>query len=225
MPRIVRLALNAFLLLLLAAGPLCGATFKAGVAKVDITPPAELPMYGYFARTQPAQGTLDPLYARVLVFEVEGKRLALVTLDLGRVFGARSLAGLREQVAKSSGISFLIITASHTHSGPLIVDEYPSGRAPAWEVACLDKIARAVAEACAHLTEVRLGTGYGRAYIGYNRRRVYPDGTVSMFWTNPDKVPTSPVDPTVSVLRVDTAAGQAPRGASQLRLPSGRFRS
>jgi hypothetical protein len=165
-------------------------------------------MYGYFSRTQPATGTLDPLYARIVVLEAEGKRLALVTLDLGRVFGPSSLASLREQLAKSSSISFLLITASHTHSGPLIVDEYPSHHAPAWETTSLNKIARAVAEACEHLTEARLGTGYGRAYIGYNRRRVYPDGTVSMFWTNPDKIPTWPVDPTVSVLRVDTSGGK-----------------
>ena len=208
MPRFLISARNAFFLTMLAIGTLCGAGFKAGVAKVDITPPAGLPMYGYFGRTQPATGTLDPLYARLVVLEAEGKRLALVTLDLGRVFGPSSLASLREQLAKTSGISLLLITASHTHAGPNILDEYPANRAPAWETACLDKIARAVAEAGDHLTEVRLGTGYGRAYIGYNRRRVYPDGTVSMFWTNPDKVPTSPVDPTVSVLRIDTAGGK-----------------
>ncbi len=208
MARFLITAWDTFFLTILAICPLCGAGFKAGVAKVDITPPAGLPMYGYFSRTQPATGTLDPLYARVVVLEVEGKRLALVTLDLGRVFGPSSLAGLREQVAKASGISFLLITASHTHSGPLIVDEYPPDRVPAWETASLDKIAHAVAEACQHLTEARLGTAYGRAYIGYNRRRVYPDGTVSMFWTNPDKVPTSPVDPTVSVLRIDTSTGK-----------------
>jgi hypothetical protein len=165
-------------------------------------------MYGYFDRTQPATGTLDPLYARVVVLEAEGKQLALVTLDLGRVFGPSSLASLRERLAKTSGISFLLITASHTHSGPNIVDEYPSNSPPSWESAALDKIAGAVAEACEHLTAARLGTGYGRAYIGYNRRRVFPDGSVSMFWTNPDKIPTSPVDPTVSVLRIDTTAGQ-----------------
>jgi len=165
-------------------------------------------MYGYFARTQPATGTLDPLYARVVVLEVEGKRLALVTLDLGRVFGPASLASLRAQLATNSGISFLLTTASHTHAGPNILDEYPANRPSAWETACLEKVARAVAEACQRLTEARLGTGYGRAYIGYNRRRVYPDGTVSMFWTNPDKIPTWPVDPTVSVLRIDTPAGK-----------------
>jgi len=193
--------------MMLASCTVCGSDFKAGVARVDITPPPGLPMYGYFDRTQPSKGTLDPLYARVLVLEAEGKRLALVTLDLGRVFGPFSLSALRERLAKNSGISLLLITASHTHSGPNIVDEYPSKRPPSWEAADLDKIAGAVAEACARLTEARLGTGYGRAYIGYNRRRVFPDGTVSMFWTNPDKIPTSPVDPTVSVLRVDTVAG------------------
>jgi hypothetical protein len=208
MHRISSFALNSFFLMAWAICPLCGAGFKAGVAKVDITPPPGLPMYGYFDRTQLSTGTLDPLYARVLVLEVEGKRLALVTLDLGRVFGPPSLSGLREELAKTNGISFLLITASHTHAGPNIIDEYPSNRAPAWETACLGKIARAVGEACEHLTEARLGTGYGRAYIGYNRRRVYPDGTVTMFWSNPDKVPTSPVDPTVSVLRIDTASGK-----------------
>ena len=185
-----------------------GATLQAGVSKVNITPPTGLPMYGYGDRTQGATGTLDPLYARVLVLQVGAKRLALVTLDLGRVYGPASLARLRDQLAKSSGISFLLITASHTHSGPNILDEYPSGHTPAWETAQLDKIAGAVAEACAHLTEARLGTGYGRAYIGYNRRRINPDGTVTMFWQNPEKVVTSPLDPTVSVLRVDSAAGK-----------------
>ena len=202
------MARNLFVLVLFAICPIRAAEFKAGAARVDITPPPGLPMYGYFDRTALSKGTLDPLYARVLVLEAEGKRVALVTLDLGRVFGPASLASLRERLAKTSGISLLLITASHTHSGPNIVDEYPSNHPPAWESADLDKIAGAVAEACAHLTEARLGTGYGRAYIGYNRRRVFPDGTVSMFWTNPDKVPTSPVDPTVSVLRVDTAAGK-----------------
>jgi hypothetical protein len=54
-------------------------------------------------RLKPATGTLDPLYARVFVLEVGEKRLALVTLDLGRSFGAASLAELRE-AARRSGI-------------------------------------------------------------------------------------------------------------------------
>jgi hypothetical protein len=184
-----------------------GASLKAGVAKVDITPPAGVRMWGYAARHTAAQGTLDPLYARVLVLEVGEKRLALVDLDLGRAFGPASIERLRAAARQSSGISYTLVQATHTHSGPVILDEYPDGP-PAWETAALDKIGKAIEEAHAHAVEAQLGTGYGAIYIGYNRRRVNPDGTVTMFWTNPTHVPTAPVDPTVSVLRVDTTEGK-----------------
>ena len=185
-----------------------GAPLKAGVAKVDITPPTGVLMWGYFDRLTPSKATLDPLYARVLVLEAGETRLALVALDLGRAFGPASLARLREAARKSSGISYLLVVASHTHAGPVIQDEYPSGQVPAWETADLDKIEAAIDEAHQHAVEARLGAGHGVAYIGYNRRRVNSDGTVTMFWSNPTKVPTSPIDPTVSVLRVDTADGK-----------------
>jgi hypothetical protein len=173
-PRIWTLAQNSFFLLLCAICPLSGASFKAGVAKVDITPPPGLPMYGYMERTELSTGTLDPLFARVLVLEVEGKRLALVTLDLGRVFGPHSLSALREQLAKSSGISFLLITASHTHAGPNILDEHPSNRTPAWETACLDKIARAVDEACDDQQEDCLGGHAWRALCRFPNQLARP---------------------------------------------------
>jgi len=64
-----------------------GATFKAGVEKVDITPPSGLSLWGYSDRKGPSTGVLDPLYARVLVLEASGQRLALVVVDLGRPFG------------------------------------------------------------------------------------------------------------------------------------------
>src|SRR5437899_10137775 len=128
------------LCVLILARPAQGATLKAGVSKVDITPPAGLPMWGYGSRKSPSTGTLDPLFARVLVLEAGETRLALVALDLGRCFGPASLARLREAARKSSGISYLLVVASHTHAGPVIQDEYPSGQVPAWETADLDKI-------------------------------------------------------------------------------------
>src|SRR5437660_596973 len=82
--------------------------------------------------------TRHPLYARVLVLEVGETRLGLVTLDLGRSFGPASLAHLRES-ARRSGISCLLTAASHTHSAPVIQDEYKGGP-PAWERAALEKI-------------------------------------------------------------------------------------
>ncbi|MBI1982775.1 MAG: neutral/alkaline non-lysosomal ceramidase N-terminal domain-containing protein [Acidobacteria bacterium] len=190
------------------AAPAAGAPLRAGVAKVDITPPTGLAMWGYAARKTPSTGTLDPLYARVLVLEAGEKRLALVVLDLGRTFGPAALQGLREKARKSSGISYTLVQATHTHAGPVIRDEYPSGNAPAWETAALEKIAGAIQEASQKLIEVQLGTGYGEAFIGYNRIRVNPDGTVTMLWRNETRVATSPLDPRVSVIRIDTTDGK-----------------
>lgn len=203
-----RAALGLCLLALAADHPPQAATLRAGVAKADITPSYGVPLYGYMDRTKAATGTLDPLYARVCVLEAGEEPLALVTLDLGRTFGPASLASLRDAVKKSTGISRLFITASHTHGGPNILDEYRANQTPAWETAALEKIAVAVREARERMVEARIGAGYGRVYVGYNRRRVNPDGTVTMLWRNSDRKPTAPVDPRVSVLRVDSAAGQ-----------------
>ncbi len=186
-----------------AANPI----LMGGVAEVDITPPVGLPLWGYAARSGPSRGILDPLFARVLVLEVGDQRLALVALDLGRPFGPASLESLRAAVRKSSQISSVLVVASHTHAGPIVQDEYPGGDTPHWETAALTKIAQAVDEAHWHSLPVRIGTGYGLVSIGHNRRRVNQDGTISWLDRNPTRIPTAPVDPVVSVLRVDTRDG------------------
>lgn len=183
------------------------ADLKAGVAERDITPPIGLPMWGYAARKEPAQGVLDPLYARVLVLESGLKRLALISLDLGRTFGATSLAQLRGALRTRYGINYLIVAATHTHSGPVIQEEYTGGTPP-WEQTALEQIVQATDTAVKGLQPVRLGIGYGRAFIGHNRLRIEPDGTVIWFSSNPQRIPTAPVDPTVTVLRLDTYDGE-----------------
>lgn len=189
------------------ASSVANPSLMGGVAEVDITPPVGLPMWGYAARSGPSRGTLDPLFARVLVLEVGEQRLALVTLDLGRPFGPASLEYLRGAVRKSSHISNVLVVASHTHSGPIVQDEYPGGDTPHWETEALEKIAKAIDEAHRHCLPVRIGTGYGTVSIGHNRRRVNQDGTITWLDRNTTRIPTAPVDPVVSVVRVDTREG------------------
>jgi neutral ceramidase len=199
------------LLLAMSALECEAAALRAGVAKADISPPPGLPMYGFLDRINDnklSTGTLDPLYARVLVLDVGEKRLALVTLDLGRTFRESELAQLRQHLKASAGVSFLVLTASHTHSGPNVLDQEAGGELQAWENIAIKTISAAVVEASRHLVNARLGTGRGEVYIGYNRRQVQPDGAVKMLWTNPGKQPTAPLDPTLSVLRVDDAEGK-----------------
>lgn len=186
--------------------PSYAAGLRAGTAKVDITPAGGELLWGYEDRVKPATGTLDPLYARVLVLEAGDKRLALVTLDLGRSFGPPALQRLRESASRTSGISCLLVTASHTHSAPIVADEYKKG-VPAWESTALERIEHAIQEAAGGLAEARIGTGTGVAYIGHNRLRVNADGSVSWFERNLTRVPTAPIDPTVTVLRIDRADG------------------
>jgi neutral ceramidase len=203
-------ALCVALFAAIGAPSLSAAQMLAGAAQVDITPPPGLPMYGFFnriTRHQVSSGTLDPLYARVLVLQAGEKRLALVTLDLGRTFNEAWLDRLRAAARTESRIDALVVTASHTHSGPNILDEYPGGRPPPWEDAALEKISSTIRQVTERLEPVRIGTGYGNANIGYNRRRVNADGSVTMLWQNPERVPNGPMDTTVGVIRVDRMDG------------------
>src|ERR1700734_2403030 len=92
--------------LCLLLGPLRASAqpgLRAAVAKVDITPKTPEVMWGFEDRVEPASGTLDPLYARVLVLEAGGKRLAIVTLDLGLRLGEPPHIQLQAEHRKSSG--------------------------------------------------------------------------------------------------------------------------
>src|SRR5438477_9324164 len=126
-----QLGVGWLLAVLAAACTLEGKPLRAGVAKADVTPPAGEHMWGYAERQTPAQGTLDPLYARVLVLEAADERLAWVDLDLGRPFGPESIREIREAAGNSSRISCLLVQATHTHSGPIVMDAYRGAR-PAW---------------------------------------------------------------------------------------------
>lgn len=183
------------------------AGLRAGVSKTDITPTTHEVMWGFESRLAAAESTLDPLYARVLILEAGGQRLAIVALDLGRSFGEASLDRLRESTHKSSGISCMLVCASHTHSAPIIKDEYTAAP-PAWEQRAIDRIAAAIAQAAANLVDAKIGTGTGSVYIGHNRLPLRADGTFGWFERNETMLPTSPVDPTVTVLRVDGTDGK-----------------
>src|SRR5437660_942536 len=72
--------------LLLFASPAPAADaggWKAGAAKVNITPDQLMWLSGYADRKSPAEGTLHPLFARALALEdPAGRRAVLVAVDL-----------------------------------------------------------------------------------------------------------------------------------------------
>src|ERR1044072_202881 len=63
-------------------------SWKAGVAKANITPDQFMWMAGYASRDKPAQGKMTELWAKALALEdATGKRAVLITLDLVGIDG------------------------------------------------------------------------------------------------------------------------------------------
>jgi len=57
--------------------PAFAAELRVGAAAVRITPPTGIPMAGYYSERR-AEGALDELHAKALVFEQDGARAALL---------------------------------------------------------------------------------------------------------------------------------------------------
>src|SRR5205085_8815051 len=80
--RSLSMFVRALLLGLLLASSL-HAEWKAGAARVKITPEKPMWMSGYSSRDKPAEGTLHDLWTKALAIEDEkGQRAILITMDL-----------------------------------------------------------------------------------------------------------------------------------------------
>ena len=204
---------TAILLLALAVTSTAHAAdgqLKAGVARVEITPSASMPMYGYANRKcGPANGTHDPLFAKVLVLEAGESRMVIVTVDLGSLVSDT----LRQEVASKLNIPVLLLSASHTHSAPAFL---PFGSAPVtgdqaqrYLTEVERKIFGAIEEASRSMFPARLAVGKGSLQLGYNRLLVREDGRARALFDNLDRIPYGPVDPEIVLLRVEDADGRA----------------
>ena len=94
------------------------AALRAGAGRADVTPPPGQYLWGWFRADAVGRGVQTRLFARAIVLEQDGRKVALVTADLGAVPG-----GLMQDVARRvAGRGFseqnMLISATHTHSGP-----------------------------------------------------------------------------------------------------------
>ncbi len=188
---------------------------EAGVAKVEITPSAFGPMYGYANRKcGPANGKHDPLFAKALVLATGESRMAIVTLDLGSMVSEN----LKRDVSAKLGIPVLLLSASHTHSGPNFLPSEGSVRgvtprtfeASPYQVELEQKIFGAVQQAASSMFPAKLGIGRGSLQLGYNRLLLREGGRARALFDNLERVPYGPLDPEFILLRVEDTAG-APR--------------
>ncbi|MGE0133179.1 MAG: neutral/alkaline non-lysosomal ceramidase N-terminal domain-containing protein [Blastocatellales bacterium] len=185
------------------------AEISAGVARVEITPPVGYPMGGYAARKGPSTGVHDPLHATVLLLKTDGETVAIVSCDL-RSFPSELIVNTARQRKLADHV---LIAVTHNHSGPMT---WPSGledqswpsRDRSWFAETERKILNAIEEASKKMFPARIAAGFGEIYLGHNRRKIASDSKVTMLWRNAEKLPTSPIDPSVGVIRIDDESGK-----------------
>ena len=170
----------------------------AGTAKVNLTPDSNEPLH-------------DSVYARSLVLDVNGQRLAFVSVDLA-VFTSERV----ERICKEKfSISQMMLCSSHTHSEPQKAGRsFTAGNPylPYYE----DQIIHSVEIAVNNLFPARIAAGRKTfPQLGFNRLVIRDDGHARESWfsddhytsENPERIPFGPVDPEVGVIRIDDMQG------------------
>ena len=193
--------------------PLRAADYKAGVARVVITPERPIYLSGYANRTHPSDGVIHDLWAKALAIEdPKGNRVVIVTTDLiGLPRSLSELIGAR--VLKQYGLerARLVLNSSHTHTGPLlpnnlsimfelkpeeqqVVEEYGQK--------LVDRIVSVVGAALKDFSPANISFGNGQAGFAMNRREPNPKGV--RIGVNP----AGPTDHDVPVMKVTGTDGK-----------------
>jgi neutral ceramidase len=183
-PKTAAIILTGILIAMLPYGVLSQTTassFKAGAAKVDITP-ARLP--------KNSEGILDHIYARAIVIDNGATSAALVSVDTG-MLGEQVWRAVSQRIEKELGIPAqnLIMNPTHTHSAS-------AGTA--------EQIFNAIKAAKEKLQPARIGYGTGVSYINVNRNII--DRKTNKWWEGPNY--DGPSDKTVAVIKFETTVGE-----------------
>jgi len=186
--------------------PLHAAEFRAGAARVDITPPpdAALPMSGYASRTQGFKAIHDHIYVRAIVLDDGTTQAALVTWEL--IFVPDAVwADLSPRIASEAGIrpENLLLSAVHDHGAPSLSLAESAPKTAAYTRSVEDAAVEAVRRAKSQLQPARFGIGTGTAYVNANRRERTPDRGLWLGFNE-----EGPSDKTVTVLRFDDLSGK-----------------
>ncbi len=189
------------------------AGFKAGLAKIVITPEKPTWMAGYAARTKPFEGKIQDLYAKALAIQDDkGNRLLIVTTDLLGLPRALT-AEISEHSNKSFGLrrQQILFNSSHTHTGPTL----DSSLAGAYDLNAeqtaavkdytrklKDNLLKVIGAALKDLSPAKLSFGRGTAQFAMNRRESR-NGRI-VIGVNRDGV----ADKEVPVLKIESPNGK-----------------
>ncbi|MBG0859160.1 MAG: neutral/alkaline non-lysosomal ceramidase N-terminal domain-containing protein [Bacteroidales bacterium] len=156
---------------------------RAGLAKIDITPALPVKLYGYASRKTYSEGIHDPLSARAVVFENSGKRIVLVSTDIGS-YGSEVFPVMQKSIMEKFNLkeSELFLSTIHSHSSPIVSLNAETGDPNNIEYTKIlqQKILTVIGEAIKNLAPVNTGLAAGSSPVGTNRREMRPDGSITL---------------------------------------------
>ncbi|MHB9029683.1 MAG: neutral/alkaline non-lysosomal ceramidase N-terminal domain-containing protein, partial [Candidatus Latescibacterota bacterium] len=168
----------------------CFGAVKVGVGETIITPPVGIPLYGYSPRL--SDGVHDDLHARSLVIEGDqGTTAVLMTLALEWI-SPSLFSAVREGIQQQTGIPAqnIIISATHTHSGP----EFQPPDHP-YSKMLIERSVESAVIAWKNRVPGKIGFGASAAReMGMNDRRMQYGGVHA--------------DPEVNIIKVEDARGK-----------------
>lgn len=178
---------------------------EAGTARIGITPDRPIIMAGYAARKGHSEGLYRALYAKALVLRHESEPVALITTDLIG-FDRKTCDAVKEAIRERTGLppERVILTASHTHTGPEIrlgMTEEKEDLDEGYARWLIGRIAEVTAYAAERLEPVSLTFATSPCTLGVNRRLPTEEGV--MMRPNPRGI-TDPVLTALTFRRPDT---------------------
>ena len=198
-----RIAALLSTLVLLAAS--AQAQFQAGVARASITPleeGIETQLGGYGDRAgKPAEGVHDTIYGKAAVFAFDGKKCALLTLDVCHLPRAVVDETIEKAAIPELTYETVMMVASHSHAGLEGMSMDPRNIANNPHIGIFKpeilnfvaaRLAQALQEANAGLQPVTMGAG-AVTVPGMNRNRRHEG---------------DPTDEDMTVVRFDTTDGK-----------------
>lgn len=178
---------------------------RAGLAKIDITPAIPVKLYGYASRKAYSEGVHDTLYARVLVLEISGKKIVMVSSDLGS-YGSEVFPVFQQSIIEKFqlGESELFLTTIHSHSSPVLSVNSETGDPNniKYTNELLQKLVKVIDEAIKNMKPVLVATGSGSSPVGANRREMRTDGSITL-----GRNPYGVTDKEVQVIRISDTTG------------------
>ena len=176
-------------------------TFKAGAAKINITPTTPIRMSGYGGRDEPFKGVHDSLYVTSTVFMDGTNKAVIITADLigfSHSFCEETIGKIESTFDIKKDL--ILLSANHNHGGPRN-RTYGNTADPEVEKYVDElqkKIIQSVGLANDRLQPAMIGVGIGTCKMNINRRARFTDGNVWL-GRNPD----GPCDHDLAVVRID----------------------